>query len=109
MADVVRLNRNLGDLAIFGLNSSSLASDVAQQSTGIEVEVHGFGEGTIRVTEETDAAGFVWVHCLLPCVHANRGECLVQVPGNRGIYTKASLTETTKVLPALASFSGLLM
>lgn len=78
-ASVVRLDRNLGDLAVLDENGGTLRTLVAENRSGIELEVESTGESTGGVAEEGDLriiAGELDARLLLdglgPSVHATQ-------------------------------------
>ena len=113
MADVVRLNGDLLDLAVLCNDRVPLASVRAQHGGGGELEVPRAAEGSVRVAEEADAGGLVGVEGLPPRVHADEvsaGLSLLGMEERGGVmgrlgmaYTKASLTEMTNTFPACLS------
>ena len=120
MSNIVRLDVNLLHLAVLNHDGITLASVCAQEGCSWEFEVQGAGELSALVTKEADSAAFVFIKLLAPCVHTERflvstvvrisytmdGEKEHHAKARR-TYTKASLTETTKTLPASLSLECL--
>ncbi len=102
MPNVIRLNGDLDDFPILGGDGVALAPVGAQHGGGGELEVPGAGEGAVGVAEEADPRGLFRVEGLAPGVHAVVVSSDLGPGGRRAreAYTKASLTEMTKTLPA---------
>lgn len=106
MSSVIWLDVDADELSVLGDSGESLASVGAEHWCSWEFEVEGADELAGGITEETNTGALVGIKGLAPRVHA--GHCQrwtrdVIVGGQT--YTKASLTEMTKTLPASLSFA----
>lgn len=105
-AGVVRLNGDLDHLSILSGNGVTLAAMVARDGSGVKCHVPRLGELSGRVGDEADTTSLVLIQGLAPCIGAEAMfSSDLGIGGGLFSYTQASLTATTKTLPAVFNLS----
>jgi hypothetical protein len=106
-ANIIRLDMHALDLPSLNHKRIPLAAVRAQERRRRELDVQRARERPAGVAQEPHAAGLAGIQGLAPGCGAARGLAGAGEMG-QGTYTKGSLTETTKTLPALESFGWLM-